>query len=73
MEVKNLTVTVKYEVGIGGVDMPEEVYLQLLQANEEGIEIDGTGMENEEAVEWLRDNISERDCCDIKYEVEDIM
>jgi hypothetical protein len=71
--IKDLTVRVIYRVGIGNIQVPENVYNELNQIAESGIgEVDGMGTECTDAVEWLRDNIQERDCCDINYAIEEL-
>ena len=71
--VKDLTVKVTYRVGLGDVEMPQEVYDQINEAMDNGDEIDPTGMPKyPKAAEWLSDNIREGDCMDWSAEVEDI-
>jgi len=71
--VKDLTVEVKYRVGLGDVEMPQKVYDQLIEATENGDVIDPSGMlKYPEASEWLSDNIRERDCMDWECEIEEI-
>jgi len=72
MIVKDLKVTVTYTVGLGNIDMPEEVYEQLVEANENGSKIDPTLMIDEEAEEWISAKISERDCMEWEAEIDDI-
>lgn len=73
--IKDLTVKVTYEVGLGDLKMPIEVYNQIMEADENGDEI-GTMSRNrkyEEAAEWLSQNIQERDCMEWKAEVVEIL
>ena len=71
--IKELTIRVTYRVGIGNFKVPDNIYNELNQIAGSGIgEVDGMGMEYSDAVEWLRDNIQERDCCDISYAIEDL-
>ena len=71
--VKDLTVEVKYRVGLGDVEMSQKVYNQLIKATDNGDVIDPNGMlKYPEAAEWLSDNIRERDCMDWECGVEDI-
>ena len=71
--VKDLTVKVTYHVGLGDVEMPQEVYDQINEAAENGDEISISGMsEYPEALQWLSDNIREGDCMDWVAEIEDI-
>lgn len=70
--IKDLSVKVTYKVGLGNLEVPNKVYKQLNEIVDEGGEVDGTGMDYPEATEWLRNNIRERDCNDIEYEIEDL-
>jgi hypothetical protein len=70
--IKDLDVKVTYIVGLEDVKVPEKVFKQLTEIAEKGIELDGTGMNYPEANEWLRDNIKERDCCDLEYEITEL-
>lgn len=70
--IKNLDVKVTYRVGLGDIEVSDEVFEQLNEIIENGTEIDGMGMEYSEASEWLRNNIKERDCCDLEYEITEL-
>jgi len=71
--VKDLTVEVKYRVGLGNVEVPDDVFEQLVEAADNWDRIDPTMMNKYvEAAEWLTENIRERDCMDWEYEIEDI-
>jgi hypothetical protein len=70
--IKNLDVKVTYRVGLGDVKVPDKVFKQLKEIADKGIELDGTGMDYLEANEWLIDNIKERDCCDLEYEISEL-
>ena len=74
MKVAYLTIKVTYKVGLGDVEMPKEVYEQLLLASEKWDEIDPTMMKEEyrEAADWLHENIKEADCMDWVAEVDEI-
>ena len=65
--IKDLDVKVTYRVGLGDVKVPDKVFKQLTEIAEKGIELDGA-----EANEWLRDNIKERDCYDLEYEITEL-
>ena len=69
--IKDLTVKVTYEVGLGGLEMPIEVYNEIQEADENGDEIDGmsSAVKYLKASEWLGKNIQERDCMEWKAEV----
>lgn len=69
--IKDLNVTVTYTVGLGGVEVPDEVFEQLDKMAKYGITIGlGNTDEYEEAFGWLIDNIREDDAMDWEYEVE---
>ena len=70
--IKYLNVKVTYKVGLGNIEVSDKVFKQLNEIAEKGLEIDGMGMDYTEASEWLRDNIRERDCCDLNYEIEEL-
>jgi len=71
--IKDLTVKVTYRVGLGNVEMPEKVHQQLLEASENGDEIEMGGISKyPDAYDWLSDNIRERDCMDWEAEIEDV-
>jgi len=71
-KIKELSVKVTYRVVLGNVEVSDKVFEQLNELAESGDELDGTGMDYPEAVEWLRNNIVEGDCCDIEYEISDL-
>ncbi|MFV0376892.1 MAG: hypothetical protein ACK5JD_06260 [Mangrovibacterium sp.] len=71
-KVKDLTVRVTYRVGLGDVDMPEEVYEELAEAYDNGDELDSTRMDYPKAAEWLSDHIREADCMDWEAELEEL-
>jgi hypothetical protein len=70
--VENLTVEVTYRVQLGNINMPDEVYDELISAslNEVGIGDSQQGTMN--AYCWLNDNISEDDAIDWFAEIIDI-
>lgn len=71
--IKDLSVKVTYKVGLGDVEVSNEVFEQLQEIADSEMEIDGMSMEFPEALDWLRDNIKERDCCDLEYEISDLV
>jgi hypothetical protein len=73
VNVKDLTVSVTYRVGLGDVKMPHKVYKELIKAQEKGDDITMDGNTKYiEAYDWLSDNIKERDCMDWSVEIEEI-
>jgi len=72
IRIKSLTVQVTYQVGLGEIDIPVEVYNELANAYDDGEEIDSTTPRYFVAAEWLSDNIKEADCCSWQVEVQDL-
>jgi hypothetical protein len=70
--IEDLTVKVTYKVGLGGLNVSEKIHKQLNEIAENSIELDGMGMDYPEASDWLKDNIRERDCCNLEYEIEEL-
>lgn len=68
--IESIDVTVTYRVGLGNVEVDDNVYQELMNAADECSEVDYQKYPN--AAEWLRGNIKERDCCDWCCEIEDI-
>lgn len=67
--IKNLTVTVTYTVGLGNVEVPDNVFEQL----ENNQEIDNINDDNQsDAMEWLGQHIKEEDAMDWSYDIDDI-
>lgn len=67
--IKNLTISVKYTVGLGNVQVPEEVYDDLIKYYDAGVwEVP----ENSVAIEWFADNIREKDAMNWEYEIDDL-
>lgn len=73
VNVENLTVKITYRVGLGDVDIPENVYQQLVEAANNGDDIEMEGKKRYyDAYEWLVSNIEENSCMDWACEIEDI-
>lgn len=73
-KIETLEVTVKYRVGLGGLDVPKKVFEQLSQAIDDGKSL-GTDTQigqYEDATSWLMDKIRERDCMDWECEIDDL-
>lgn len=78
-KIKNLTVEVTYRVGLGSLgvglgslEVPEVVHKQLTEIADNGREVDGSDMKYTEALEWMNENIKERDCMDWSCEIEEL-
>lgn len=70
--IKNLQVTVKYTAGFENVEVPDDVYEGLM--NGCLFDSESLNMSDEEnaAMEWMADHISERDAMSWEYEVDDV-
>ena len=69
--IKDLTVKVTYTVGLGDVEVSDEVFEQLEQMEDYGFSVeDCESSKYPEAFDWLSYNIRERDAMDWAYEVE---
>lgn len=68
---KDLNVKVNYRVELRDVEMPQKVYDQILEAYENGDEIDPLDTSKYPyAVQWMKNNISEHDCMWWEAEIE---
>lgn len=70
--IKDLTVRVKYTVGLGDVEVSDEVYEALQNLADRG-EMNCDFVDDkqvETAFEWLSDHIHEDDAIDWNYEVD---
>ena len=73
-KIKNLTVKMTYRVGLGNVEVPDDVDDSLAKCYDEGGDVPMPNESDEysaEASEWLSDNIREADAMDWEYEIED--
>jgi hypothetical protein len=69
-KVKELSVTVKYSVGLGDIEIPDDVYNEIIKSQDSFIEIAADSQHlYPQAFQWFIDNIKERDCIDITYEI----
>lgn len=75
IKIEDLWVKVTYEVRLGDLEMPQEVFDEITQANNECRDIDTmSGVDRyPNASEWLTENITERDCMEWKAEIIDII
>ena len=74
-EIKKLNVTISYSVGYGNLEnIPKNVLKQLKHAYENGNSITSTDFSNvySDAMEWLIENIKEKDCYDWNCEIESL-
>lgn len=68
-KIRNIIVKSTHKVGIGGLNAPKIVIDQLQKMYDSSEEVNITSEKYPEAMEWLRDNIKERDCFDMEYEI----
>ena len=71
-KIKYIKVKVIYNVGIGDLEVDDDVFKQLNEIFDNDIELDETDMVYSQANEWLKENIRERDCYDIEYNITDL-
>lgn len=71
--VKDLTVKVTYTVGLGDIEMPEEVYNQITEAGGKCKDIKMHDLEYPEAAAWLSENIQESDCMEWEAEIVELL
>ena len=69
--IKDLTIKVTYRVGLGNVEVPDEVYNELAKAYDEGGDVPEWDDELEDANEWLLGNIRQEDAMDWEFEIDD--
>lgn len=74
--IKDLTIQVTYTVGLGNVEVPDEVYNALSQCYDDGGNVPMSDIctingepELACASEWISDNIRESDAMDWEYEI----
>ncbi|ROI05473.1 hypothetical protein EGI16_03545 [Chryseobacterium sp. G0240] len=74
--IKKISVTVTYSVGLGEIKAPQNVIDELMKAydNDDKLDaIDTKTIQNySNAIDWLSDNIKERDCYDHSVEITDL-
>jgi hypothetical protein len=79
MIVKDLNVKVTYYVGLGDVEIPDNIYEAMSECLDEGGEVPLpdecmiNGREHlSDVAEWIADHIHEDDAYDWEYEIEDM-
>ncbi len=68
-KIEDLWVKVSYEVRLGDLEMPQEVFSEIIEANGRDIDTMGGLDKYPKASEWLSENIEEADCMEWKAEV----
>lgn len=64
--IKHISVKCSYRVGLYNVEVPDEVYEQL----EKNQEFSSDDPRNQDALEWLGDNIREADAYEWEFDVD---
>lgn len=72
IKVENFTVTVKYTVGLGDVEIPYDVYEELERGYDEMYGFDPSRVKYLKACDWLTQNIQESDCMDWELEIDEM-
>lgn len=72
--IKHIDVKVTYSVGIGNIEVPDDVYEDLMNCECRELTDDDLSLTDNDvnALEWLKDNIREEDCYNIEFEIEEI-
>ena len=69
-KLKSLSLTITYRVGYKGLEIPKEIYKQLLKAAENGDEIEIH--KYCDVADWMSSIVRERDCMDWKAEIDEL-
>jgi hypothetical protein len=69
-KVNRLSLTVTYKVGYGEINMPKEIYEQMVEAAQKGDEIEMH--KYPDVADWMSSNVSEEDCIDWKAEIDEL-
>lgn len=70
MKTITLNVTCKYDVEITR-DVPDDVYEQLCDVYDNGGSISDGELRDDKAMDWLANNVNERDALNWEYEIND--
>ena len=73
IKIDDLTVKVTYTVSMSDLDMPEDVYKEIENAFDNGVDVVLNSMEHTEAQEWLSTNCKESDSDSWEVEIFDIV
>jgi hypothetical protein len=68
MNIKDLNVTVTYTVSLSELEIPENVYNQIIESFDNNDEV--SDVDYPDAYNWLTSNISERDSMDWSVEID---
>lgn len=67
--IEGITVKVTYQVGLGSLEVADEMYNALKKCHKDGDIIDLS--DYSKLRDWLTSNIQERDCCEWEAEIEE--
>lgn len=73
VKVEDLWVKVTYEVKLGDLEIPKDVYYEIEKASDEGRDIEMNAGRYVNAEDWLSRKIVESDCMEWKCEVIDLV
>jgi metal-sulfur cluster biosynthetic enzyme len=71
-KIKDIRVKVTYNVGLGDLEVDDDVFKQLNEIFDNDIELNVTDMVYSQAIEWLKENIRQRDCYDTQFNITDL-
>ncbi len=74
-KIKKINVTITYSVGLGELSIPESIYNEIQRAHEEGVTLDTyttiTLNKFPNAIDWMAENIKEKDCFRWECEIDE--
>lgn len=70
--IKNIDIKMTFSVGFSEIEVPDNVYQQLIDASETGIELNEDTKEYAEAYDFLNGRVNSNDAYDWEYEIEDL-
>ena len=73
VKIEDLWVKVTYEVRLGNLEIPKEVYDEIEKATDECRDIEMNAGRFPDAESWLSHKINEEDCMEWKCEIIDIL
>lgn len=72
--IKELAVTITYTIGLGNIDIPENIYNELEKAYDNNDTLDSfstlTLNKYSNAIDWLAENVKEKDCMNWECEID---
>ena len=71
MKTITISVNCRYDVELTD-DVPDDVYAELCEIYDRGGTISDSDMDNNKALNWLADHVSESDALNWEYEISDL-